>query len=137
MTSYVSARRRLRLRMLTARRGCLDAHGIMGDRRRPRGRDAPRRRNELAQSKDELQRRGIDLPERFSDTGVKALGLAEVLGAAGLILPVAALCIAILLSCGVIFHLRRHDGFGRTLPTILLLVLSVTVVWGRFGPYAL
>jgi uncharacterized membrane protein len=102
----------------------------------------------LAQSKAELQRRGIDLPDRFSDTGVKALGLAEVLGAAGLILPgiahrgtvlvpVAALCIAILLSCGVIFHLRRHDGFGRTLPTILLLVLSVTVVWGRFGPYAL
>jgi hypothetical protein len=102
----------------------------------------------LAQSKDELKQRGIELPDRFSDAGVKALGLAEVLGAAGLILPgiphratllvpIAALGTATLLSCGVIFHVRRHDGFGRTLPTILLLLLSVVVVWARFGTYAL
>jgi hypothetical protein len=33
----------------------------------------------LWQSKDELLRRGIHLPERFSNTAVKALGPAEVL----------------------------------------------------------
>jgi uncharacterized membrane protein len=102
----------------------------------------------LSQSNDELLRRGIHLPERFSNTAVKALGLAEVLGAAGLILPgiahrgtvlvpVAALCFIVVLSGGVILHISRHDGFREMLPGMVPLALSVIVAWGRLSPYAL
>ena len=45
--------------------------------------------SKLAQPKDALAKRGMAYVEDFSGTTVKLIGLAEVLGALGLILPQA------------------------------------------------
>lgn len=82
-----------------------------------------------------------------SETKVKAIGAAEVLGAVGLILPgalhiapvltpVAALCLAVLMAGGAWTHLRAGEGWKSALPAIVLGVLSLVVAVARFGPYA-
>jgi hypothetical protein len=100
----------------------------------------------LAQPKKALADRGIAWVEDFSPGAIKTIGAAEVLGALGLILPaavriapivvpIAAACIAALLTGAVIVHARRREGF-QAVPAAVLLVLAAIVAWGRFGPYA-
>jgi uncharacterized membrane protein YphA (DoxX/SURF4 family) len=73
------------------------------------------------------------------------IGLVEVLGALGLILPgatgivpvltpIAALGFAVLLILAGVLHVRRKELSALGI-TGFLLVLSVLVAWGRFGPY--
>jgi hypothetical protein len=70
---------------------------------------------------------------------IKLLGLAEVLGAAGLVVPrlagvapsltpLAAACLSVILLGALAAKLRRHES--PTLPAIALL-LSVTIAVGR------
>ena len=77
---------------------------------------------------------------------IKAIGVAEVLGAIGLILPaltgiavilvpVAAVELALDMLGAVITHLRRGESKVVAAPVVLLL-LAAFVAWGRFGPYA-
>jgi hypothetical protein len=72
---------------------------------------------------------------------IKLLGLAEVAGAAGLVLPmatgiapvltpVAALCLAVLMVGAVRTHQRLREGFG---PAMVLGALCVVVAAGRFA----
>ncbi len=79
--------------------------------------------------------------ERWSDGGVKALGLAEMLGAVGLVVPqvtgilplltpLASLCLAILMIGAVKTH--RDLGEPVTGPGILAL-LGLFVALGRFA----
>ena len=85
--------------------------------------------------------------EDFSDPGVRAIGALEVLGALGLLVPaltgvatvlvpVAAVGLALLMIGAAATHRRRGE-----LPMIginaVLLVLAVAVAWARFGPYSL
>jgi uncharacterized membrane protein YphA (DoxX/SURF4 family) len=85
--------------------------------------------------------------EDFSDPGVRAIGALEVLGALALLLPaltgvatvlvpIAAVGLALLMVGAAATHRRRGE-----LPMIgvnaVLLVLAVTVAWARFGPYSL
>jgi len=80
--------------------------------------------------------------EDFSDTNVKLIGAAEVLGALGLVLPwwtgiapvltpIAALCLAVAMAGAVIVHIRRKE-LPRIAPAAVLLVLSAVVAIGRF-----
>ncbi|WP_027345481.1 DoxX family protein [Hamadaea tsunoensis] len=82
----------------------------------------------------------------FSDNTVKFIGLMEVLGAVGLILPgatgivpvltaVAAAGLALMMLLGVLLHIRRKETRGVVVAGILL-ILAAVVAWGRFGPYA-
>ncbi len=84
----------------------------------------------------------------YSDGQVKGIGIVEVLGALGLILPgvtgiapilvpLAAAGLAIVMVLAAIMHLRRGDGFAAVVPNIVLFALAVFVAWGRFGPYPL
>jgi uncharacterized membrane protein len=84
----------------------------------------------------------------YSDGQVKGIGIVEVLGAVGLILPgitgiapvlvpLAATGLAIVMVLAAIMHLRRGDGFAAVVPNIVLFALAVFVAWGRFGPYPL
>jgi uncharacterized membrane protein len=84
----------------------------------------------------------------YSDGQVKGIGAVEVLGALGLVLPaiggiapwlvpVAAVGLAITMVLAAIMHLRRGDGVASVVPAVVLLLLSVFVAWGRFGPYPL
>jgi uncharacterized membrane protein YphA (DoxX/SURF4 family) len=82
--------------------------------------------------------------EDFSAGGIKAIGVLEVLGAVGLILPavldiapvlvpLAAVGLAMVMVGAAITRLRRHE---TTLMLVDLgyLALFVFVAWGRFGP---
>jgi len=82
----------------------------------------------------------------FSDNTVKFIGVMEVLGAIGLILPgatgivpvltaVAATGLALMMLLGVLLHIRRKETRGVVVAGILL-ILAAIVAWGRFGPYA-
>ena len=83
----------------------------------------------------------------YSQTQVKLIGVVEVLGAIGLILPaltgiapilvpLAATGLAITGVLAAIMHVRRGDGFAAAVPSLVLALLSAFVAWGRFGPYA-
>ncbi|GAA0939097.1 DoxX family protein [Nonomuraea longicatena] len=81
----------------------------------------------------------------FSRTALRSMGVAEVLGAIGLLAPavtgiapvltpIAATGLAIMMILAMALHLRRKEPSGL-LFTAVLLALCAFVVWGRFGPY--
>jgi hypothetical protein len=83
----------------------------------------------------------------YSPSQVKLIGVVEVLGAIGLILPavtgiapilvpIAATGLVITSVLAAIMHIRRGDGFGSAVPVLVLGLLAAFVAWGRFGPYA-
>jgi uncharacterized membrane protein len=70
-----------------------------------------------------LKANGMGWVDDFSSTAVKLIGLAEVLGAVGLILPavtgiapvlspIAGLCLAIVMVGAVVVHTRRKEPVG-------------------------
>mgnify|MGYP000427210283 CR=1 FL=1 len=78
---------------------------------------------------------------------LRLIGVVEVLGAIGLILPaatgiapiltpIAATGLAVVMVLAVFTHLRRKE-YGAIAFNAVLLILCVIVAWGRFGPYAL
>lgn len=80
-----------------------------------------------------------------SDGFVKTLGVLELLAAAGLILPAAldiapvmvpvtAVCWALLMVGAISTHVRYRDGAKFVLVTSVYLALAAFVAWGRFGP---
>jgi hypothetical protein len=88
--------------------------------------------------------RGAGWTADFSAGSLKMLGVIEVLGAVGLILPavtgiapvlvpVAAVCVVVLMVGAMVTHLRR----GEVMPAagnLVYLALAAFVAWGRFGP---
>ena len=73
---------------------------------------------------------------------VKMIGILEILGGLGVILPavthilpwltpVAAIGLAIIMVGAVVVHLRRNEASHIAAPLVLLL-LSLIVVYGRF-----
>lgn len=84
-------------------------------------------------------------PADFPAWAVKLIGVAEILGALGLLLPaatdvapiltpIAACALAVMMGCAVAVHLRRRERQRVALPAILLAV-NIFVAIGRFGPY--
>jgi uncharacterized membrane protein len=80
-----------------------------------------------------------------SEAMVRFIGMVEVLGAIGLILPaatgiapvvtpIAAAGLAVMTALAAAMHVRRREPRGVVV-TAVLLVLAVLVAWGRFGPY--
>lgn len=96
----------------------------------------------LARSNTELERlRGMEYVSDRTATEMKLIGVAEVLGAFGLIVPgmlqtapfltpVAAACLAILMLGAVVVHLRRRES--AVVPAGLF-ALSMHVAVGRSG----
>jgi uncharacterized membrane protein len=85
--------------------------------------------------------------EDFSDTGVRTIGVLEILGGVGLLLPavtgvatvlvpLAAVGLALLMVLAAATHRRRGE-----LPMIginaVLLLLAVVVAWARLASYPL
>jgi hypothetical protein len=100
----------------------------------------------VLRTKEQLVASGLAWTEDFSANQVKAIGAIEALGGIGLILPalvniapilvpIAATGLAIAMALAVVVHVRRGEISG-TLPAAVLLILSVIVAWGRFGPYS-
>lgn len=100
----------------------------------------------LAQPKAKLAESGMAWTEDFSDSQVKLIGLAEVLGAVGLILPaaldiapiltpIAAAGLTLLMLGATVVHARR--GEKSNIPvTLVLAALAAFVAIMRFGPNA-
>lgn len=87
-----------------------------------------------------LAEAGMNFVNHYSVGMVRLIGVAEVLGALGLILPAAfrikpnltplaalGLTTVMLLACWE--HYTHQESF---MPTLFLLVLSAFVAWGRF-----
>lgn len=84
--------------------------------------------------------------EDFSVGTVRLIGVAELLGGLGLILPaatgiaavltpIAATCLAVVMVLAAITHIRRKESSGVAFNAVLFL-LAAFVAWGRFGPWS-
>ncbi len=84
--------------------------------------------------------------EDFSIGTVRLIGVSELLGGLGLILPaatgiapiltpIAATCLAVVMVLAAVTHIRRKEASGIAVNAVLFL-LCVFVAWGRFGPYS-
>jgi hypothetical protein len=84
--------------------------------------------------------------EDFSATTVRVIGVVELLGAIGLILPaatgiapvltpIAATGLALTMVLAAATHIRRKEPSGVAFNAVLF-ALAVFVAWGRFGPYS-
>ena len=82
----------------------------------------------------------------FSPTALRVIGTLEILAAAGLILPaaldiapilvpVAAVCVAVLFAGAATMRLRRGER-GTIMPDLVYLAMAVLVALGRFGPWS-
>ena len=100
----------------------------------------------LAQPRQKIVESGMGWAGDFSDGAVKAIGALEVLGALGLILPavfdvatvlvpIAAVGLALVMAGAAVVHLRRKEN-QMVVVNVVLLLLAVFVAWGRFGEYA-
>ena len=97
------------------------------------------------QPKEKLQ---PNLPwvEDFSLGTIRLIGVAELLGGIGLILPavtgiapiltpIAAACLAVVMVLAAAAHIRRKEPSGVVVNAVLF-ALAAFVAWGRFGPFA-
>ena len=101
----------------------------------------------LAKSKAQLvENPSMGWAEDFSPAVLKFIGLAEVAGAAGLVLPgafdmatwlvpTAAIGLAVVMAGAVITHLRRKE-YPTMVVNLVLLALAVFVAIERIGPEA-
>lgn len=84
--------------------------------------------------------------EDFSQRTVRIIGVAELLGAVGLVVPgatgiapwltpLAAAGLAVLMVLAALTHVRRKEP--QVLPVVLALgLVAAFVAWQRFGPHA-
>jgi uncharacterized membrane protein YphA (DoxX/SURF4 family) len=81
--------------------------------------------------------------EEFAPTTVKGIGLLEVLGAIGLILPhltgilpwltpLAAVGLVLTMLGAIVTHFRRHEH-QMMVVNVVLLALAAVVAYGRFA----
>ena len=91
---------------------------------------------------DKLVKSGVTWANRFPLTTVRIIGLSELLGAAGLILPwllnifavltpVAAACLAII-QLLAIFHHAKHKENKAIVFNLVLMSLAAFVAYNRF-----
>jgi uncharacterized membrane protein YphA (DoxX/SURF4 family) len=96
--------------------------------------------------KDKLVTSGQGWAQDFSPTNIRLIGLAEILGAIGLVLPaavhiapilvpLAAVGLALVMAGAVVVNARRKDG-AMIAVNVVLIALAFFVAWGRFGLYS-
>ncbi|GGL15378.1 DoxX family protein [Nocardia jinanensis] len=77
---------------------------------------------------------------------LRLIGVSELLGALGLILPavtgiapiltpIAAAGLALIMALAVVTHARRKEPSAIVF-NVVLFAAAVFVAWGRFGPYS-
>ena len=80
---------------------------------------------------------------KMTTTNIRLIGYAEILGAVGLILPmatgiatilspVAALCLAVLMAGATVTHIRIKDPNSAAATTTVLMCISLFVALGGF-----
>jgi hypothetical protein len=100
----------------------------------------------LLVAKDKLAKAGQGWAEDFSQSSIRLIGLAEILGAIGLVLPaavhiapilvpVAASALVLVMVGAAVVHARRNEAVNVVV-NVVLIALAIFVAWGRFGPYS-
>jgi hypothetical protein len=100
----------------------------------------------LTTPRERLVEAGIGWTEDFSEQTIKRLGIAEVLGAVGLVLPgligvvpvlvpISACCLGAMMLGAIVVHVRRGEFLPDALRALALLVCCVLIAVYRFGPY--
>ena len=100
----------------------------------------------LIQSRDQLAKTLGGWVYEFPAPLLKPLGLAELLGAIGLIVPplvhiapiltpLAAIGLVLTMIGAVVTHARRGE-FPNVAVNVVLAIMAAVVAWGRFGPYS-
>ncbi|MFC5824559.1 DoxX family protein [Nonomuraea insulae] len=98
------------------------------------------------QPKEKLEPR-LPWAADFSAGTVRLIGIVELAGALGLILPaatgiapiltpLAASGLAIVMVLAALTHVRRKEPSAIVFNAVLFVAAAV-IAWGRFGPYAL
>lgn len=96
----------------------------------------------VAQTRSKLMEMGMEYVEDFTDAQVKGIGVVELLGAVGLILPMAldilpvltplaAVGLALTMVGAAYTHYRR-DEVPKIAPNVVLFALAVFAAYGRF-----
>jgi uncharacterized membrane protein YphA (DoxX/SURF4 family) len=96
--------------------------------------------------KDKLVTAGQGWAQDYSPTNIRLIGVAEILGAIGLVVPaathiapmlvpLAAVGLALVMAGAVAVHARRKETMNIAV-NVVLIALAVFVAWGRFGPYS-
>jgi uncharacterized membrane protein YphA (DoxX/SURF4 family) len=96
----------------------------------------------LTQPKAVAYERGLKWVEDFSQSQINLIGILEILGAIGLILPwalnvlpvltpVAAVGLMIVMLGAAYTHLRRGEN-AMIAANVVLFALALFVAWGRF-----
>lgn len=100
----------------------------------------------LVKPRSALVESGMGWAEDYSESNVKLIGLAECLGAIGLILPaafgvaeiltpIAAAGLAVTMVGAFAVHVRRGETSALVGPAVLGLLAAVVAIL-RFGPYS-
>jgi hypothetical protein len=100
----------------------------------------------LLVSKDKIVQSGQGWAQDFSPTSIRLMGVAEVLGAIGVILPavvhiapvlvpLAAIGLGLFMVGAAAVNARRKD-VALIGVNLVLLALAIFVAWGRLGPCA-
>ncbi|MEY2524487.1 MAG: hypothetical protein QOJ66_3052 [Ilumatobacteraceae bacterium] len=100
----------------------------------------------LVVPKDKLVTAGQGWAQDFSPTNIRLIGLVEIVGAVGLVLPaavhiapilvpLAAVGLALVMVGAIVVHARRKEPMNIAV-NVVLIALAVVVAWGRFGPYS-
>lgn len=83
----------------------------------------------------------------FSPNTLRLIGISELIGALGLILPaltgiapiltpIAATALALIMVLAIAVHARRKEYSAVAINVVLVIAFAI-VAWGRFGPYSL
>ena len=100
----------------------------------------------LVVPKDKLVTAGQGWAQDFSPTNIRLIGLVEIVGAVGVVLPaavhiapilvpLAAVGLALVMVGAIVVHARRKEPMNIAV-NVVLIALAVFVAWGRFGPYS-
>ncbi len=95
---------------------------------------------------DKLVAAGQGWAQDFSPTSIRLIGLAEILGAIGLVLPaavhiapilvpLAAVGLALVMAGAAVVHAQRKEPMNIAV-NVVVIALAVFVALGRFGPYS-
>ena len=90
----------------------------------------------------EKMRGRVVWPRDVSNRLLRPIGILEILGALGLILPtltrvlpwltaLAAACLAVLMVFAIVFHVRRREPFNIVLNAVFL-TLAAFIAYGRW-----
>lgn len=99
----------------------------------------------IVRSKEQLVASGFGWAQDLNPTAIRLIGVAEILGAIGLIVPaathiapilvpLAAVGLALVMVGAAAVHARRKEAPIVAINAVLL-GLAIVVAWGRFGPY--